>query len=309
VGAAATDDLPPLVVIAGETASGKTALALALAERLHGEIVSADSRQVYRGMDIGTAKVAAADRARIPHHGLDLVDPDEPFTVADFRRHALDALRGIAARGRLAILAGGTGLYLRAVARGLAVEGSGHDPAIRAELEERLASEGLGSLAAELRARAPSVAGGIDLANPRRVVRALERARLVGDRPPPTPTGYPGPVIWLGTTTDPAHHPAAIEARARDQFASGLLDEAGALRARYPEDLRAFGAMGYREAFDVLAGRASLDDAIGTDVRRTRAYARRQRTWFRAEPDIHWLPAGVDRMSAAMRLVRSIADP
>lgn len=295
--------MPALVVIGGATASGKTELSSELAERLGGEVISADSRQVYRGMDIGTAKVGPADRARIPHHGLDLVDPDEPFTVADFRAHALDALRAIAARGRVAILAGGTGLYLRAVARGLVVEEGGHDPVIREAIEERLAADGLGPLVDELRLLAPSMASSIDLANPRRVVRALERARLVGDRRPPAPVGYPAPVVWLGTAVDAARHPAVIEARAREQFAMGLLDEADALRRRYPEELRAFGAMGYREAFDVLAGRASLEDAIGVDAQRTRAYARRQRAWFRSEPDIHWLPPGPGRLDAALALI------
>lgn len=296
-------DLPPLVVIGGPTASGKTALALELAERLGAEVVSADSRQVYRRMDVGTAKVTPEERARVPHHGLDLVEPDEPFSVADYRHHALEALRAIAARGRMAILAGGTGLYLRAVARGLPVEESGHDPSLRAGLEARLVEEGLEALVGDLRSVAPSAAASVDRANPRRVVRALERALLLGDRPPPAPLGYPAPVCWLGLAVDPAAHAAAIEARARQQFASGLLDEAAALRDRYPEDLRAFGAMGYREAFDVLTGRATLDEAIATDARRTRAYARRQRTWFRSEPEIRWLPAGPDRLEAALALV------
>jgi tRNA dimethylallyltransferase len=256
-------------------------------------------------MDIGTAKVGAAERGRIPHHGLDLVDPDQPFSVADFRRHALDALAGISARGRLAILVGGTGLYLRAVARGIAVDALGHDPAIRATIEQRLAADGLGPLVEELRQVAPSVASDIDLANPRRVVRALERALLAGDTPPPGPVGYPAPVVWLGSVPDPVGYPAVIEARARAQFAHGLLDEAAGLRERYGEEPRAFGAMGYREAFDVLSGRATLEEAIATDARRTRAYARRQGTWFRSEPDIIWLPAGQERVASALRLVRA----
>ncbi|MET0772830.1 MAG: tRNA (adenosine(37)-N6)-dimethylallyltransferase MiaA [Candidatus Limnocylindrales bacterium] len=293
------------MVIAGPTASGKTALSLELAERLDAEVISADSRQVYRGMDIGTAKVGAAERARVPHHGLDLVDPDQPFTVADFRRHALDALASIAARGRIAILAGGTGLYLRALARGIPVDAAGHDPVIRAALEARLAADGLHPLVEELRVRAPTMAAGTDLANPRRVVRALERTRLVGDQPPPAPQGYPAPVTWLGTAPHPAAHAVDIETRAREQFAHGLLDEAASLRDRYPEDLRAFGAMGYREAFEVLAGRLAPEEAIAVDAQRTRAYARRQRTWFRSEPDITWLPPGPQRAAAALRHIEA----
>jgi len=295
-------------VVGGPTASGKTALSLELADRLGGEVISADSRQVYRGMDIGTAKVGPDERARVPHHGLDLVDPDQAFSVADFRAHALDALRGIARRGRVAVLAGGTGLYLRAVARGLPLDQDGHDPAVRMAVEAELAELGLDHLVAELRARAPSVAATIDLANPRRVVRALERARLVGDRPPSAPTGYPAPVLWLGLEVDPTAHAAVIAARARAQFATGLLDEAAALRARYPEDLRAFGAMGYREAFDVLAGRATLEEAIALDTQRTRAYARRQRTWFRSEPDLRWLSPAEDRAGQALAMARAMLD-
>jgi tRNA dimethylallyltransferase len=301
--------MPPLIVIAGVTASGKTELSLALAERLGAEIIGADSRQVYRGMDIGTAKVDATTRRRVPHHGLDLVEPDEPFSVADFRRHALDALTGIAERGRVAIIAGGTGLYLRTVARGIPVDTSGHDPMVRSAIEARLADEGLEPLVAELRALAPTAAVRIDLANPRRVTRALERARLQGDRPPPAPVGYPGPVIWLGTAVDPAQHALHIAQRARGQFVSGLLDEAAELRARYPEDLRAFAAMGYHEAFDVLAGRATIEEAIATDATRTRGYARRQGTWFRAERDIHWLPPGPGRCDLALRTLQSADWP
>ena len=140
--------LPSLIVIGGATATGKTRLSIDIAEALDAEIVSADSRQVYRGMDIGTAKVGAADRARVPHHGLDLADPDQRFTAADFRRYALVVLAGIAQRGRPAVLVGGTGLYLRAVARGLPMDTTGDDPAVRAELEGRLETEGLPALLA-----------------------------------------------------------------------------------------------------------------------------------------------------------------
>jgi tRNA dimethylallyltransferase len=288
-------------VIAGATATGKTQLSLELAATLgDAEILGADSRQVYRGMDIGTAKPSAAERAAIPHHGLDLVDPDESFTAADYRRHALDALAGVAERGRLALLVGGTGLYLRVITRGFPLDQAGHDQEVRARLEQRLAADGVGSLADELMRRAPEVAGSTDLANPRRLIRALERLETRGDAAPPVPTGYPAAVLWLGLRLEPAEQEAAIEARARWQFEHGLLEEAVELHDRYPEDLRAFNAMGYREAFDVLAGRATLDQAINRDVVRTRAYAKRQRTWFRSEPAIRWLDAG-ERARATAR--------
>lgn len=260
-------------------------------------------------MDIGTAKVDAATRARIPHHGLDLVGPGEAFTAADFRAHALEALRGIAARGRVAILVGGTGLYLRIVARGIPLEEAGHDTVLRVELEARLAAPGgLEDLVAELRMVAPGLAARTDLANPRRVVRALERSRLVGDRPPPEPAGYPSTVAWLGTRLERAAHDRAIEARARDQFDHGLLDEAAGLRDRYGPDLRSYSAMGYREAFAVLDGRWDRETAIAADALRTRQYARRQETWFRREPDIAWIPGGRHGLAEAIERLERWLD-
>lgn len=308
-----TPAVPPLVVIGGPTATGKTGLSLRLADALvaegfEAEIISADSRQVYRGLDIGTAKVSPAERARVPHHGLDLVDPDEPFSVADFVRHARAALAGIAARNRIAILVGGTGLYLRAVGRGLEPEALPHDPDLRAELERRLAAEGLAALVAELRRVAPGRAATVDAANPRRIVRALEAALLVGDRPPPPFRGYPGPSIWLVLDVERPVHRAWIAARARVQFEAGLLDEAAALRARYDPNLPAFSAIGYREAWAVLDGELSLEAAIELDARRNVAFARRQRIWFRREPGAIWIDATTDPLAHVVRHVRPILE-
>ena len=302
--------LPPLIVIAGATATGKTALSLELANLIPGaEIISADSRQVYRDMDIGTAKVTAEQRSLVPHHALDLVDPDEPFSAADYRRAALDALHSIAARGGVALLVGGTGLYLRTVARGVALDETGSDSAIRAELESRLERDGLDALVVELRSIAPAVAAATDLANPRRVVRALERAMVLGDVLPEPPLGYAAPSVWIGLKLDQAAQAWRIEDRVRAQFASGLLDEARELRLRYDPGLRSFSAVGYHEAFAVLDGSFSTDEAIQRTAARTRQVARRQRTWFRAEPDINWLDAARhttdDLTPATLRLLRS----
>ena len=160
----AADQLPPLIVIVGATATGKTGLSLDLAERIGAaQIVSADSRQVYRGMDIGTAKVTASDRQRVPHHGIDLVDPDVQFTAADYQRAAFDALATIAADDGVALLVGGTGLYVRAVARGVPLDETGRDQELRAQLEERLAGEGLESLARELERNCPPNSGDLML--------------------------------------------------------------------------------------------------------------------------------------------------
>ncbi len=229
----------PLLVIAGATATGKTGLAIDVATRLAGEgipaeIISADSRQVYRGLDIGTAKATVEERRGIPHHGLDLVDPDEPFTVADFATHARDALAAIGERGGLAILVGGTGLYLRAVARGIATDELPSDPDVRARLEAEFLAVGLEPLVERLRAVAPRRAEAIDTANPRRVVRALEIATVAGGEPDlPAPRGYDGPVAWVGLEVEPATHREWIANRARAQFDAGLIDEARGLRERY----------------------------------------------------------------------------
>ena len=301
--------VPPLVVIAGATASGKTPLSLGLAQALgEAEIVSADSRQVYRGMDIGTAKASAAARAAVPHHGLDLVDPDAPFTAADFQRHAFAALAGIASRGHWALLVGGTGLYLRTVARGLPLDRHEADAIVRAELEARLAADGVAAVAQALRREAPTLAGATDLANPRRVVRALERARLVGDRLPEPPRGYPGPVLWLGLRLARDESRRRIAERAAAQFDAGLVEEAVELRRRFGVHPRAFSAFGYFEALALADGRLGRAQAVAADEARTNAYARRQATWFRAEREIRWLEGDGDPLPVACELVGRFLD-
>ena len=306
---------PPLLVVAGATATGKTGLAVRLGRAmLDGGrpvvVISADSRQVYRGLDIGTAKVTEAQRDGVPHAGLDLVDPPERFTVTDFVRHATRVLDELAAQpGGVAILAGGTGLYLRAVARGLPVDDLPTDPELRAALETDLQREGLPALAARLVEQAPALAETVDLANPRRVLRALELARLRGDRPRPAPLGYPGPSAWLGLTVEPPVHREWIAARARAQFDAGLIDEAVALRARWDPTLPAFSAIGYAEAWSVVDGQRTLEEAIAADAARNVAFAKRQRTWFRSEPDISWLDATTgDPTRGALEVLRRLAD-
>jgi tRNA dimethylallyltransferase len=305
-------EAPPLLVIAGPTATGKTELAIRLAEAVKAggrpvAIISADSRQVFRGLDIGTAKATAAERARVPHFGLDLVDPDQPFSVVDFVTHARAVLADVARDTGLAILAGGTGLYLRAVARGLDTDALPSDPEVRARLEAALISDGLSASVARLEELAPALAAGIDTRNPRRVVRALEIAELRGDGAPPPPRGYPGRVAWLGLTVQPQDHARRIAARARAQFDGGLLEEARALRQRFDPGLPAFSAIGYREAWAVLDGELTRDAAIDLDAQRNLAFSKRQRTWFRSEPDIMWLDATVSLpTTAAMELVRPL---
>ena len=307
-----TDPRPPvgpLVVICGPTATSKTALSIRLALALGDtEIVSADSRQVYKGMDIGTAKPTRAERNAVRHHGLDLVRPDERFSVSAYQRHAMTALEGIEKRGHRAFLVGGTGLYLRAVARGMDVQDGPSDPELRAELErEQVRAGGLAAQVERLRMLAPRLAARTDLRNPRRVVRAIEIATLAGDRLPPPPRGYPAPVLWIGLRLSPETHRERIAHRAAGQFAGGLLREAERLQKRYPRNAAAFTAFGYWEAFAVLDGALSREEALDETIARTRAYARRQLTWFRAEEENHWIDASEDSLPAALALVREFS--
>jgi tRNA dimethylallyltransferase len=296
----------PLIVICGPTATGKTGLSVRLGLALgDSEIVSADSRQVYKGMDIGTAKASRAERNAVPHHGLDLVRPDERFSVSAYQGHALTALQGIEQRGHRALLVGGTGLYLRAVARGLDVQDGPSDPEVREQLErEQVRAGGLATQVERLQALAPQLAARTDLRNPRRVVRALEIATLAGDRLPPPPRGYPAPVLWIGLRLPADVHRDRIAHRAASQFAGGLLREAQRLQKRYPRNAAAFTAFGYWEAFAVLDGALSREEALDETVARTRAYAKRQLTWFRAEDGVHWIDASGDALPAALALVR-----
>ncbi len=281
---------PPLVVVAGPTATGKTALGVDLAQAIIGtgrpaEVISADSRQVYRGMDVGTAKPSRAERQGVIHHGLDLVEPDAAFSVADFAGHADGVLADLAARDGVALLVGGTGFWIRAVAGGLALDDLPWDPSLRASLDADLARDGLAPLVDRLRALAPGLAATTDLRNPRRVVRALEIALLRGDAPLPAPRGYSGAVLRIGLdVADHAVHRAWIARRAAAQLDGGILPEAAALRARFDPGLPAFSAIGYREAWEHLDGRLDRTGYLEVNVRRNVAFARRQRTWFRREP-------------------------
>jgi tRNA dimethylallyltransferase len=267
-------------------------------------VISADSRQVFRGLDIGTAKVSAADRARVPHEGLDLVDPDERFALSDYVAHATGVLRRLAERDGVALLIGGTGLYLRAVARGLDLDALPDDPEVRARLEAEFAAEGLEPLATRLQATAPTLAAEVHLANPRRVIRALEIAELRGDGPRPQPRGYDGPVTWIGLDVAEEEHRRRVAERAQAQFDAGLVEEAVALRERFDPTLPAFSAIGYREAWAVVDGDLRREEAIEQDARRNTLFAKRQRTWFRAEPGVVWLDASSDPFDKALELVR-----
>jgi tRNA dimethylallyltransferase len=258
---------------------------------------------VYRGLDIGTAKATPDERARVVHHGIDLVEPDEPYTVADFRAHALDALRTLGRRGGVGILAGGTGFWLRAVIAGLDTDALPHDPRVRAELEAALTEHGLETLAGRLETLAPLIAAGTDLRNPRRVVRALEIATLRGDGPLPAPRGYGAPVLGLQLAVEPAEHRRRIHERARQQFGAGLVEEARSLRDRFDPTLWAFSAIGYHESWAYLDGQLTLDEAIALDALHNEQFAKRQKTWFRREPSLDVVDATSDPRPAVVALV------
>ena len=273
-----------MIAIVGPTASGKSALAMRVAERMGGEIVSADSRQVYRGMDIGTAKPTIEERARIPHHLVDIVDPGERYDVLRYQRDGRAALAGIRARGRVALVVGGTGLYVRALLDGLELASLPHDPEVRARLE----SEDPATLHERLRAMDPNAASRVDPRNRRRLVRYLEVATIAGG-PVPRVRGAPLAALRIGLRPPREVLVAAIERRVRDMVAQGVLDEARSLVARGIDPrLPSMSAHGYVHWAALLRGEIDLETAIARTARDVRAYSRRQMTWFRRDAAIRW---------------------
>ncbi|HSN91991.1 MAG TPA: tRNA (adenosine(37)-N6)-dimethylallyltransferase MiaA [Anaeromyxobacteraceae bacterium] len=293
-----------LLVIAGPTASGKSALALALAERLGGEIVSADSQQVYRGLDVGTAKPSAAERARVPHHLLDVAEPGEGMDAARWVALADAAIVAIAARGRLPVVAGGTGLYLRALLHGVA-DAPGRDPELRARLEEEAARLGRPALHARLSSLDPDAAGRIRPNDLVRIVRALEMAGA----------GRTQSEIFAAHRFRPVRHRARIlalhparaelhrriDARVVEMFRGGLLEEARALRERFADALPRL-PIGYAEAAACLRGEIPLDEAIRRVQVAHRRYARRQVIWLRREEGVEWIAPPFDPDALARRV-------
>ena len=282
----------PVVAIVGPTASGKSALALRIAGERGGEIVSCDSLQVYRGLDIGSAKPSPEERRAVPHHLLDVVGPEEEFSAADYARRARAALDDITARGRLPIVAGGTGLYLRALRRGL-FAGPARDPGLRARLETVARRRGDASLHRMLARVDPEAARRIEPRDRIRVVRALEVYRasgrtLTAHHRADAPAGDGR--RWLVVGLDPPREVlrAAVEARTRAMLEAGLVEETRALLGRYPEEPRALRAIGYRQAAAVVRGTLAVESAQRDIVKETMRYAKRQRTWFRHQEDVRW---------------------
>lgn len=286
---------PRVVALVGPTAVGKTALAVALARRLPVEAVSADSRQIYRGMDIGTAKPTCKERAVLPHHLIDVVEPEETLTLAQYRHLADAAIRDIWSRRRLPLLVGGTGLYVRAVTEGWTVPEVPPDPALRTELVERVEREGHEALHAELVRLDPVAAERIDARNVRRVIRALEvchhTGRPISQQQEKHPPAYR--LLWLGLTMERPLLYARIDARVERMMAQGLLAEVRSLRERgVSDDLPAMSGLGYRQMVQHLRGEVSRDEAVALIKRHTRRFVRQQYNWFRLDdPRIQWLDA------------------
>ncbi|MDH7486115.1 MAG: tRNA (adenosine(37)-N6)-dimethylallyltransferase MiaA [Anaerolineae bacterium] len=300
---------PPLVAVLGPTAVGKTSLSLHLAETFDGEVVSADSRQVYRGMDIGTAKATPEERRRVPHHLLDLVDPDQPLTLAEYQKLAYAAIEDILRRGRLPLLVGGSGLYVRAVLEGWTIPRVEPDPALRAALEREAEERGEMALHRWLSALDAQAAARIDPRNVRRVIRALEVCLTAGQpisalqarRPPPYR------ILRIGLTMTRKLLYRRIDERVEHMIAQGLVEEVRGLVARgYGFDLPAMSGLGYRQIGLYLQGEITLEEAVAQIKRETRRFVRQQYTWFRLDdPAIHWfdasLPDCYERVEEAVR--------
>lgn len=280
---------PEAVLLAGPTCAGKTALALELAERFPVEIVSVDSAQVYRGMDVGTSKPSAALRERVPHHLVDICDPAERYNAGQFRRDALELIAAIRARGRVPLLVGGTMLYFRALTHGIAPLPEAN-AALRAQIDERARRTGWPALHVELAARDPAAAARIRPADGQRIQRALEVLELTGERlselqqrTEPLPFAV---ASFALVPPDRAQLYAKIDQRFVEMMAEGFLDEVRALKARgdLDPDLPSLRSVGYRQLWAHLEGACPLPEAVAAGQRATRNLAKRQLTWLRSEP-------------------------
>ncbi len=285
---------PRILVIAGPTASGKSDLAIELAEQLDGEIVCADSLTVYRGLDIGSAKPTPEQRRRIPHHLLDIREPTQPFTAADFRAEASQVINDILKRGKLPLVVGGTGLYLRVLLRGL-TDAPAEDPTLRRQLYRRAEQEGAETLLKELRQVDPETAARCHPNNLVRIIRALEVWHASGctfssfhQRHGFSDLPYDALTLCLDLCREELYR--RIDHRVELMLSAGLVDEVrGLLQAGLPDDVKPLQAIGYKEVLAHLRGELTLEAMLELIKRNTRHLAKRQLTWFRREPDLQWV--------------------
>ena len=300
---------PFLILIVGPTAVGKTKIAIQLAEKINGEIVSADSRLFYRGMDIGTAKPSCQEQALAPHHLIDIANPDEILSLAIFQQKAREAIADIHARGKLPLLVGGTGQYVRAVTEGWSPPGVKPDDRLRGELEKMKDEKGKDFLYEKLKSLDPEAAEKIDPRNVRRTIRALEVILTTGKKfsEQRGQSESPYHLIMIGLTRPRPELYARIDTRIESMFANGLLDEVKGLLAKgYSPNLPTMSAIGYRECVSVIESKLSVERAKVEMRRATRIFVRRQSNWFKeSDPNISWLYAGeeniVDKIIAIIR--------
>ncbi|MER8186192.1 tRNA (adenosine(37)-N6)-dimethylallyltransferase MiaA [Kitasatospora sp. NPDC094015] len=307
-----THPLPPRVVsVVGATAAGKSDLAVAIARSLGGEVINTDSMQLYRGMDIGTAKLGTDERGGIPHHLLDIWDVTEAASVAEYQRLARAEIDRLLAAGRTPVLVGGSGLYVRAAIDEM--EFPGTDPAVRARLEEELAEHGSGLLHRRLAELDPPAAEAILASNGRRIVRALEVIEITGA---PFTANLPGhtavyDAVQIGVQVPRPELDERITLRVDRMWQAGLLDEVRALEKLGLREGRTAGrALGYQQVLAHFAGECGEDEARAETVRATRRFARRQESWFRRDDRIHWLsrPSGTDPVALLERSLELIGD-
>ncbi len=302
---------PPLVCIVGPTGAGKSSVAIRLALHFGSEIVSADSRQIYCGMDIGTAKVGPDDRANVCHHLLDLCSPGDEYSLHHFTADAETTIFDIQSRGRLPFVVGGTGHYISALTQGLRPPAVAPDPELRDELNRLLEEGGTEALAATLRELDPIAYADLDLQNPRRLVRAIEVHTSTGQsiRELESVRPLPWRPLVFGLRMEPAALAGAIAARTRKMFSGGLMDEIrGLLAAGFGWNSALGRSIGYVEGLSYLFGRLSRDEAIQATTIATRQYARRQMTWFRNRESVHWVDVGDNLIDELIQAVeRSLA--
>ncbi len=303
--------MEPLIAIVGPTAVGKTEVGIRLAERLGGEIISVDSGAVYRGLDIGTAKPTPEERARVRFHLIDIADPDEVFTASKFRNLALEAIRDIQARGKRVLLVGGTGLYLRVLLHGFSLAPPPSDPSLRANLMEQAKALGAPALHQRLMQIDPTAGARIHPNDTVRIVRALEVYQMTGVPLSQWQARADSeiPTLKFGLTMPREKLYQRIDARVDQMLAQGMLQEVqNLLQSGYNIDLPALKGLGYRHLIACLQGTVSLEEAIQLWKRDTRRFAKRQMTWFRKEPGIHWIEVDDSAEMIAQRLRTMIEE-
>ncbi len=300
-------DLAKVVVIVGPTASGKTALSLSLAKEFNGEIISADSRQIYQEMDIGTAKATKIELNGMKHYLIDIKKPDADYSAGQFKKDALQAIRQILKQKKLPIVVGGTGLYISTLVNNLNIPEAKEDKKLRTKLEKEIEEKGLGQVFKKLVELDPEAAYVVDPKNRRRVVRALEVALLTGQTfTSQRKKGEPlFDFVQIGIRGTPETLKRKIEERAHRMYGDGLIEEVRKLIAKYGRKPKAFEAIGYREIIDYLDGKITLEESRAQMIKNTWQYARRQLSWFNKDKKVKWVNNKKEAMGLASKFLKA----